>query len=99
MARATLHIDDSGLLNIGFDTVMLKALDGKGYDTHPADGQLWVHINDCDLSFTLNRVTNEQIPPWQDPKTARREALKVMLKNFIYATGFLFALIGVYHLH
>lgn len=96
---ATLHILDDGTLSVTFDTVAFSNPPGKGCDWHPADGQLWCHINDADLKFTLNRIVNNiELAPWHDPKTARKDVLKGMLRNFIYASGLLLALAGVYHL-
>lgn len=95
---STLHMMDDGRLLICFDRVMLQPLEGEEeHQWHKVDGVLWCNVSDCDLKFTFNHVVNEFASPI-DASLTRRNVIRGMLRNFIYACGLLLTVIGVYHL-
>jgi hypothetical protein len=49
---------------------------------------------DCDLTFNLKKGTD--YAPWQEPKAAKREALRQIVRTFCYACGFALTIVGVY---
>jgi hypothetical protein len=97
--KATLHLDEFGNCTISFDTVMLKDPSGLGYLSHPADGRLFARLGDCELTFVLPKGHGAQHHGnLVAVMHAKRELVKTMLTNALYAMGLLFALLGVHQL-